>query len=93
MRIFNRVTYETALPFQGSQATLFLNNGKVLSGRVLEVRHEGILFHSANPGLIFLPFAAIALLALSLPFAFGLGYGLGARPYRHPGYAGYPYPY
>ena len=66
-----------------------------------------ILFHSSNPGLFFYPFAAIALLALSVPLALGIGYGVGRRsvypPYpaypQNPAYtgyfsrSGYPYPY
>jgi hypothetical protein len=86
--LFRNVTYESALPYQGMQATLFLKNGKSYTGRVVQVRQDGILFHSSNPGFLFLPFAAIALLALS----FGAGYGLGRAAYPPYGwYGGYPY--
>jgi len=89
LRLFNNVTYETALPFQGMQAGLLLKNGKHYTGQVVEVRPDGILFHSSNPGFFFLPFAAIALLALT----FGAGYGVGRAAYGYPGYGPYPYPY
>lgn len=86
MRRNHHLCYETALPYQGQHARLLLNDGKWLTGQVVEVRHDGILFHSSNPGFLFLPFAAIALLALSVPLAFGWGYGLGRSSYY-----GYPY--
>jgi hypothetical protein len=91
LRHFNKNDYRTALAFQGQYANLFLHNGQCLSGQVIKVYPDGILFNSSNPGLFFYPFAAIALLALS----FGAGFGLGratAYPYRYPFY-GYPYAY
>ena len=90
MRLFNNITYKTVYPYQGMPATLTLKNGKQYTGRVVEVRQDGILFHSSNPGYLFLPFAAVALLALS----FGAGYGVGraAQP-NYAAYYGYPTPY
>lgn len=93
MRLFNPVTYETALTCYGKQSELVLKNGKKYHGYVADVRPDGILFHSSNPGFLFLPFAAIALLALTVPFAAAAGYGLGRRaayPYPYPGYGAYP---
>lgn len=93
LRLFHdQISYQTALPYVGQHSRMLLSNGKWLEGRVVEVRRDGILFHSNNPGLFFYPFAAVALLALSVPFAFGLGYGLGAsRPPYY--YGGSPYYY
>jgi len=85
LRLFNNGTYESALPYQGMQGTLFLKDGKHYTGQVVQVRPDGILFHSNNPGFLFLPFAAIALLALS----FGAGYGVG-RATAYPPYPPYP---
>jgi len=90
LRLFGKVSYESALPYQGKQAGMLLTNGKYFTGQVVEVRHDGILFHSSNPGLFFAPFAAIALLALS----FGAGFGVGRATYPgYPYYGRYPYPW
>lgn len=75
------------LAYQGQMVRLQTADGKWYHGRVVEVRQDGILFHSSNPGFLFLPFAAIALLALS----FGAGYAVGRGPYGGYGYSGYPY--
>lgn len=92
MRLFNPVTYEAALSCYGQYTELVLKNGKIYHGYVHEVRPDGILFHSSNPGFLFLPFAAIALLALTVPFAAAAGYSVGRRsayPYPYPGYGYY----
>ena len=97
MRLFNPVTYETAMACYGQRSQLVLRNGKKYQGYVADVRPDGILFHSDNPGFLFFPFAAVALLALTVPFAAAAGYGLGrasAYRYPYPGYGAYPgYPY
>ncbi len=67
-------------PYAGQYATVSLFDGKSYTGRIVEVRQDGILFHSNNPGFLFLPFLGIAALALS----FGLGYGVGATRYPYP---------
>jgi hypothetical protein len=86
LRLFHSVNYDSILPLWGSQVDVYLKCGEYYSGRIVEVRQDGILFHSSNPGFFFLPFAAIALIALSVPFAFGLGYAAGRSSY---GYAYY----
>lgn len=90
----NQLNYGMLAPYAGQYATVSLFDGKSYAGRIVEVRHDGILFHSDNPGFLFLPFLAIAALALTVPFAFGIGYGLGSR-YSYGGYpyGGYPYGY
>lgn len=88
MHLFKNVTYESILPYQGRQATLFLRDGSQYTGQIVQVYRDGILFHSSNPGFFFLPFAAIALLALS----FGVGYSIGRSSYPWYGWYG-PYPY
>lgn len=87
-----QMNYAMVAPYVGQRATVHLFDGKTYHGEIVEVRHDGILFHSDNPGFLFLPFLGIAALALAVPFAFGLGYGAGARaaygpyPYGYPGY-------
>jgi hypothetical protein len=78
-----QINYPMIAPYVGKRATVSLYNGKTYHGEIVAVHQDGILFHSDNPGFLFLPFLGIAALALSVPFAFGLGYGLGtaSRPY------------
>ncbi|ADY57089.1 hypothetical protein Sgly_2819 [Syntrophobotulus glycolicus DSM 8271] len=76
------ITYDTIAPYRGQYANLRLWDGHEMHGQIVEVRHEGVLFHSSNPGFLFLPFAAITAFALTAPLAFGLGYAFGSRPYR-----------
>lgn len=83
---YNCVTYEQIAPWRGHYANICLWDGHEMNGHIVEVRHNGVLFHSSNPGFLFLPFAAIAAFALTAPLAFGLGYALGARPYPRPYY-------
>lgn len=81
------MNYSMLTPYVGSRATVNLFDGHTYHGEIVEVRRDGILFHSDNPGFLFLPFLAIAALALTVPFAYGAGYAYGARsPYG-------PYPY
>jgi len=103
MTLFNssHMQYTMISPHVGKRATVSLFNGKSYNGEIVEVRRDGILFHSDNPGFLFLPFLAIAALALTVPFAYGAGYGVGSRYGRPPygygyggyGYGRYPYPY
>jgi hypothetical protein len=86
-----QLNYGMLAPYAGQHATVSLFDGKSYTGRIVEVRQDGLLFHSANPGFLFLPFLAIAALALTIPFAYGLGYRSGYRyAYGYP-YGGYPY--
>ncbi len=87
----DQINYGMLAPYAGQHATVNLYDGSY-TGRIVEVRQDGILFHSNNPGFLFLPFLAIAALALTIPFAFGLGYRSGYR-YAYGGYpyGGYPY--
>lgn len=87
----DQLNYGMLAPYAGQYATVNLFDGKSYTGRIVEVRQDGILFHSDNPGFLFLPFLAIAALALTVPFAFGLGYGVGSYPYRGYPYRGYLY--
>lgn len=89
MRLFQPVTYQTAMSCYGRYSEVVLKDGRSYHGRVVDVRPDGILFHSSNPGFLFLPFAALALLALAVPFAAAAGYGWG----RSTAYAYGPYPY
>lgn len=84
----NQLNYETLSPYCGRYATVRLSNGKTYTGQIVEVHRDGILFHSNNPGFIFFPFLAVAALALTIPFAYGLGYNAGLRS----PYGLYPYP-
>lgn len=88
MRLFNKnqLNYAMLAPYAGQYATVHLFDGKTYTGRIMEVRQDGILFHSDNPGFLFLPFLGIAALGL---LSFGLGYGIGASRYPYP----YSYPY
>ncbi|UWG96885.1 hypothetical protein LPY66_18730 [Dehalobacter sp. DCM] len=83
----NSVNYSMLAPYVGSRATISLFDGHTYHGEIAEIRRDGILFHSDNPGFLFLPFLAIASLALAVPFAYGAGFASGAR------YAYGPYPY
>lgn len=85
MSVIQPVTYRTAHLFRRKQVNVLLKNGQWLKGEIVEVRPDGILLWSPNPGWFFLPFTAVALLALAVPFAFGLGYALG-RPNYYPPY-------
>jgi len=87
LHLFRNVCYESIAPYQGRQVTLFLRDGRQYTGQIVQVYRDGILFHSSNPGFFFLPFAAIALLALS----FGVGYSVGRTSYPRYGWGGYPY--
>lgn len=90
MRLF-KPDYYNVFPYQGCKAQMVLADGKRLKGEIIEVRHDGILFNSDNPGLFFYPFAAIAALTLlAIPFAYGAGYGAGTAYGRYP-YGRYPY--
>jgi hypothetical protein len=81
----NHLNYGALAPFSGRHATVSLFDGKTYTGQIVEVHPHGILFHSNNPGFLFLPFLAIAALALTVPFAYGAGYAVGSR------YGAYPY--
>jgi len=91
------LNYALVAPYAGKQATISLFDGKTYHGQIVEVREDGILFHSNNPGFLFLPFLAIAALALSIPFAYGAGLAYGSRyaygPYPYRPYGPYPYYY
>lgn len=88
----SHMNYAMIAPHVGKRATVSLFNGEHYTGEIVEVRQDGILFHSDNPGFLFFPFLAVAALALTVPLAYGLGYGAGSRyPYGRPPYGGYPY--
>ncbi|MDD2233362.1 MAG: hypothetical protein PHZ11_00250 [Desulfitobacteriaceae bacterium] len=88
MTLFNAnyMNYEMIAPHTGKLATVTLFGGKTYHGQILEVHKDGILFHSDNPGFLFLPFLALAALTLTIPFAYAAG---AASSRRHP----YPYGY
>ncbi|ABZ83292.1 hypothetical protein HM1_1285 [Heliomicrobium modesticaldum Ice1] len=79
--ILRPVCYRTVSPHCGKPAQMRLNCGRVLRGRIQRVTPNGVWFYSSNPGLFFYPFFAISVLALTLPFWAGFGYGYG-RGYR-----------
>ncbi|MBC9784263.1 hypothetical protein H1S01_07035 [Heliobacterium chlorum] len=83
--VIRDVCYRNVSPHCGRPARIRLRDGTWKTGRIHRVTPQGVVFYSNNPGFGFYPFYAITLLALTLPFFAGYGYG------GFGGYGGYGY--